>query len=406
MIYLDNAATSFPKPEAVHSAMEALARGGAGNPGRGGHRFARDAEGAIDGARRALARLLGASAPERVIFTLNATDALNMALKGALGPGDHAITSDIEHNSVSRPLEGLAAKGTITLTRVSTDDAGRVDPQAVRDAMTPRTKIVALSHASNVLGVLQDARALAEAAHAGGARLVLDASQSAGVIPIDVEGSGIDMLATTGHKALLGPMGTGALVLHSGVEIAAWREGGTGGDSSSPTQPRTLPHWLEGGTPNAIGLAGLGAGVRHILEQGPETIGAHERAMASRLAQALAALPRVRVVAAPIGAELPGADGAGTQARRAAGSASVGATISAAIGLVTFAIDGMEPSDVAAILDADYGIAVRSGLHCAPYIHRRHGLFPQGTVRASAGPFTTLAEIEAAASAIAEIAAG
>src|SRR5262245_180181 len=299
MIYLDNAATSFPKPEVVHQAIERLAREGAGNPGRGMHRFAQSSEQAIRDGRRAVARLLGARDPERVIFTLNATDALNMAIKGILKSGDHAVTTDLEHNSVSRPLEGLAARGLITVTRVRSDDAGRIDPAAVRAAMTPKTRLVAVVHASNVLGIAQDLAGIAAAAHAGGARLLVDASQSAGVLPIDVEAVPIDLCAFTGHKALLGPMGTGGLVVREGVDVSAWREGGTGGDSSSPVQPEVFPHFLEGGTPNAVGLAGLGAGVLWVLEKGPPAIGAHERALASRFASAIAGSERVRVAACP-----------------------------------------------------------------------------------------------------------
>ncbi len=412
-IYLDNAATTFPKPESVHAAVETLSRTGAGNPGRGGHRFAMGSDAAIQDARRALASLLGASSPERVVLTLNATDALNMAIKGCLRPGDHAVTTDIEHNSVSRPLEGLARKGIITLTRVPCDGAGWIDAAAIRAAMTPRTRLVAVCHASNVLGILQDAEALAGVARAGGALLVLDASQSAGVIPIDVEAMGIDLLAFTGHKALLGPMGTGGLVVREGVPIGPWREGGTGGDSGSPTQPESFPHFLEGGTPNAVGLAGLGAGVRYVLDRGAAELGRHERAMARRLAQALAAVPRVRIHAAP-GPEEGGAAqppraraqaGAGAGASRADDSPGGMARAASAIGLVTFTVEGYEPSEVAAILDQSFGIAMRAGMHCAPYIHRRLGLDPGGTVRASAGPFTTEREIDAAAAAVAEIAA-
>jgi cysteine desulfurase family protein len=390
MIYLDNAATSFPKPEPVHRAIETLSRAGAGNPGRGMHRFAQSSEAAIREARRAVARLFGARDPERVIFTLNATDALNMAIKGVLRPGDHAVTTDLEHNSVSRPLEGMAARGAITVTRLASDDAGRIDLAALRAAMTPKTRLVAVVHASNVLGIAQDLGAIAEIAHAGGARLLVDASQSAGVLPLDVLSVPIDLCAFTGHKALLGPMGTGGLVVREGVDIAAWREGGTGGDSSSPVQPEIYPHFLEGGTPNAVGLAGLGAGVQWVLEKGPETIGAHERALASRFARAIAASPRIKVAACPL-------EGIASPAR---GQAPVRSDI----GLVSFTVDGYQPAEVATVLDETFGIAVRAGLHCAPYIHRRRGLFPGGTVRASAGPLTTEAEIDEAAAAVLEIA--
>jgi cysteine desulfurase/selenocysteine lyase len=390
MIYLDNAATSFPKPEPVHQAIEGLSRAGAGNPGRGMHRFAQSSEEAIREARRAIARLFSVRDPERVIFTLNATDALNMAIKGVLKPGDHAVTTDLEHNSVSRPLEGMAARGMITVTRLRSDDAGRIDPAALRAAMTPRTCLVAVAHASNVLGIAQDLGPLTEVAHAGGARLLVDASQSAGVLPLDLGATPIDLCAFTGHKALLGPMGTGGLVVREGVDVAAWREGGTGGDSSSPVQPEIFPHFLEGGTPNAVGLAGLGAGVRWVLEKGPAAIGEHERTLASRFARAIGASARVLIAACP--AEGMPAPGAG------------GSPVRSDIGLVSFTVAGYQPAEVATVLDESFGIAVRAGLHCAPYIHRRRGLFPGGTVRVSAGPFSTPDEIDAAAAAVLEIA--
>ena len=387
MIYLDNAATSFPKPEEVYRTLDGFARSSAGNPGRAHHALARAAEDAILEARRLTAELLGASGPQRVVFTLNATDALNMAIKGVLRPGDHAITTDLEHNSVSRPLEGLAARGVITVTRLRSNDAGLVDPADLRAAAMPRTRLVAVCHASNVLGTVQDVSSLAAAAHAIGALLLVDGAQSAGALTVDVEAEGIDLFAFTGHKALLGPMGTGGLVLRQGVEVAAWREGGTGGDSSSPVQPSELPHRLEGGTPNAVGLAGFAAGVRWVRERGVGTIADHERAMTARLVRSIAGSPRVRIVAAPV--EGPGEN------------RIVGRT-----GLVAFTIDGYAPQEVAAILDQRFGIGVRAGLHCAPYIHKRWGLFPGGTVRASAGPFTTEADVDAAAGAILAVAAG
>jgi cysteine desulfurase family protein len=394
MIYLDNAATSFPKPESVYTAVDTFSRTLAGNPGRGGHRFAVASERTIHEARRALARLLGVSDPVRVVFTFNATDALNLAIKGWLRPGDHVVTTDLEHNSVSRPLAALAARGTISLDRLRSDDRGLIDPLDVRRALTPASRLVAVCHASNVLGSVQDLAAIAEEAHRVGAALLVDASQSAGVIPIDVEGMGVDLLAFTGHKALLGPMGTGGLALNRGVEPAPWREGGTGGDSSSPTQPLELPHRLEGGTPNAMGLAGLAAGVHFVEERGLANIAAHERALAARLAEKISQGGRVRILAAPEGTPLA----RGTRASEGPGP------VLAQTGLVAFTIDGYRPQEAAAVLDESFGIALRSGLHCAPYIHQRWGLAPDGTLRATPGPFTTEEEIDRAAEAILAIA--
>jgi len=213
------------------------------------------------------------------------------------------------------------------------------------------------------------------------------------VLPLDVASIPIDLCAFTGHKALLGPMGTGGLVVREGVDVGAWREGGTGGDSSSPMQPEVFPHYLEGGTPNAVGLAGLGAGVRWVLEKGPTGIGAHERGLAARFARAIAGSPRVRIAACP-------SEGISLRSSESGN----GTPVRSDIGLVAFTVDGYEPAEVAAVLDETFGIAVRAGLHCAPYVHRRRGLFPGGTVRASAGPFTTAEEIDEAASAVLEIA--
>ena len=426
MIYLDNAATTFPKPETVYETMDTFSRTTAGNPGRGGHRLTVGADAAIREARQAVATLFGVRDPERVIFTLNATDALNMAIKGVLRPGDHVITTDLEHNSVSRPLEGLAARGVITLDRLRSDDQGIIDPMQVREAVTPRTRMVAICHASNVLGVVQDAAAIAEETHRAGALLLLDAAQSAGIIPIDVDAMGIDLCAFPGHKSLLGPMGTGALIVRAGVTLAAWREGGTGGDSTSPTQPEIFPHYLEGGTPNAVGLAGLGAGVRVVLDRDPAVIGREERMLAVRFAASVARSARVRIIAAPAdepdGSNPRGREPEGTRvparARTTGSAVAAGSTVAtgsaaagrdggrvvSGTGLVAFTIEGFTPNEVATILDQNFGIAVRAGLHCAPYIHRRWGLMPDGTIRISAGPFTTPGEIDAAAAAILELA--
>src|SRR6516164_7910424 len=283
MIYLDNAATSFPKPEAVYQALDRFARQDLANPGRAGHKMALAAEHALDDARHLLNQLFHGEAPERFVFTLNCTDALNMAFKGVLADGDHVITTDLEHNSISRPLRALELDGRITLTRIRADGGGTVNPDDIRRAVKPRTRLIALTHASNVLGTVQPVTEVGRLAWERDLLFLVDAAQTAGVVPIDVQAMHIDLLAFPGHKSLLGPTGTGALYAGPRASLRAWREGGTGGDSSSETQPREFPYFLEGGTPNVLGAAGLAAGVRYVTEQGMERIHAHEVELTERL---------------------------------------------------------------------------------------------------------------------------
>ena len=386
MIYLDHAATSFPKPESVLLGMDAFVRSSAANPGRSGHRRAIEAEAMIDETRRLLARLFGFSRPERVIFTLNATDALNMAIKGVLRSGDHVITSDLEHNSISRPLNQLERAGVITLTRLPADENHSVDPNDIVRAFKPSTRLVALTHASNVTGTIQDISAIGPLVRERNAFFLVDASQSAGVVPITVDKDCIDLLAFTGHKALLGPTGTGGLVVGERVEVSPWREGGTGGDSSSPLQPSELPHRLEGGTPNVFGIAGLREGVRLLLNRGVESVLAHERSLIGEFYNGL----RDPGVFFWYGADRIIAE------RQGEGR----------VGLVGINLPGLSPVELAAILDERFDIAVRAGLHCAPYAHKHLGTFPEGIVRFSVGIMTTVEDVWQAASALDEIALG
>src|SRR5437016_4084833 len=237
MIYLDNAATSFPKPEAVYQALDRFARQDLANPGRAGHKMALAAERALDDARHLLNQLFHGESPERFVFTLNCTDALNMAFKGVLTEGDHVITTDLEHNSVSRPLRKMQLDGRISLTRIHADSGGTIDPEDVRKAVTSQTRLVALTHASNVLGTVQPVAEVGKIACERDLLLVVDAAQTAGVVPIDVRAMNIDLMAFPGHKSLLGPTGTGGLYVGPRAKVKAWREGGTGGDSASETQP-------------------------------------------------------------------------------------------------------------------------------------------------------------------------
>jgi cysteine desulfurase/selenocysteine lyase len=386
MIYLDNAATSFPKPESVYQGMDAFVRSSAANPGRSGHRRALEAEAMIGETRRLLARLFGFQRPERIIFTLNATDALNMAIKGVLRPGDHAITSVLEHNSISRPLNQLERAGVITLTRLPANQDHRIDPDDVVKAFKPATRLVALTHVSNVTGTIQAIGAIGPKIRERNAFFLVDASQSAGVVPIAFESSCIDLLAFTGHKALLGPTGTGGLVVGERVEVSPWREGGTGGDSSSPVQPSELPHRLEGGTPNVFGIAGLREGVRLLLNRGVESVLAHEKFLIGEFYNAL----RDPGAFSWYGADRVIAEHQGN----------------GRVGLVGINLAGLSPAELAAILDERFDIAVRAGLHCAPYAHRHLGTFPEGIVRLSVGILTTVEEMKQAASALDEIVLG
>jgi len=376
MIYLDNAATSFPKPESVYRAMDEFARTKLANPGRAGHKMATAAEQALDEGRHLLNQLFHGTAPERFVFTLNCTDALNMAFKGTLRPGDHVVTTDLEHNSVSRPLRALELAGVIRLTRVNADAGGTVDPGAVKAALTPQTRLIAMTHASNVLGTVQPIAEVGRLARERDLLFVVDAAQTAGVVPIDVQAMYIDLLAFPGHKGLMGPTGTGALYVGPRAELRAWREGGTGGDSSSETQPRELPYFLEGGTPNVLGVAGLNAGIRYVQERGLEAIRRHEVELTQRLAARLDEL----------GCQIQGHRDA---ARR--------------VGTLSFTTEAFSASDLGTILDVDFNVAIRPGLHCAPYVHRAQGTFPDGTVRVSPGPFSTRDDIDHLAQALGEI---
>ncbi len=377
MIYLDNAATSFPKPECVYQALDTFARNNLANPGRAGHKMALAAERALDDCRHFLNQFFHGKEPERFVFTLNATDALNMAFKGVLADGDHVVTTDLEHNSVSRPLRALELAGRISLTRISADGGGTIDPDDIKHAITPRTRLIALTHASNVLGTVQPVAEVGRIAREHDLLFLVDAAQTVGVLPIDVQEMHIDLLAFPGHKSLLGPTGTGALYAGPRAPLRAWREGGTGGDSSSETQPRELPYFLEGGTPNVLGVAGLTAGLKYVQERGMADIHQHEIGLIERLWRRLDEMAGFEVF------------GHRDAARR--------------VGTLSFRRTALPAAEVGGILDQAFDIAVRPGLHCAPYIHRALGTFPEGTIRVSPGPFTTAEDIDQLAAALAEI---
>lgn len=378
MIYIDNAATSWPKPESVLQAMDEFLRDSGGNPGRGGHSMAIAASKVIDETRLLLARLINAADKDRVIFTLNCTDSLNMGLKGLLRPGDHVITSSIEHNSVVRPLRKLEQLG-VRVTRLSPrSGSGFVSPQDIEKAVTGETRLAVMTHASNVNGVIQPIEEYGLIARRYNLIFMVDAAQTAGRYPLDVQANNIDLLAFSGHKGLLGPPGTGVLYIGERVDLDSLREGGTGSHSEQEEQPTDLPYKFESGTANTVGIAGLGAGLKFIFREGMEKILTHEESLAARLLEGLSQTPGVTVHAAKDGKK---------QAP-----------------IISFTIDGAEPGEVGAILDQAFDIKVRTGLHCAPAAHKTLGTFPLGTVRLSPGYFNTIEEIELIVKAIERIA--
>ncbi len=382
MIYFDNAATSWPKPPGVAEAMVHYLDQVGANPGRSGHRLSVEAARIVYAAREAVARLLGAPDPLRVVFGANATEALNLAMGGLLRPGDHVITSSMEHNSVMRPLRALERQG-VRVTVVGCSPEGVLDPAAIAAAIRPDTRMIILNHASNVVGTLLPVAEVGLIARRHGLLLLADAAQTAGALPIDMEAEAIDLLAFTGHKSLYGPMGTGGLIIGERVDPSLLnppKRGGTGSRSEQEEQPDFLPDSCESGTLNAVGLAGLEAGIRWIEQQGIEAIRAHEMALAQRLIEGLRAIPGVIVY------------GTLDASRQTA--------------TVSFNIAGLEPSEVGLRLDEEYGILCRVGLHCAPAAHKTLGTFPTGTVRFGLAASNTAAEVDAAIGAVRQLAKG
>lgn len=378
MIYLDNAATSWPKPEAVYEAVsDAIQKGG--NPGRSHSEKARAAANDIAAARTALAQLFHIADPTRIVFALNATDAINLGIQGMVKPGDHVITSRMEHNAVTRPLAYLE-DASVRVTKVATDPVKGADLDEIRSAICPETKLVVMSHASNVTGTLNPIEEIGAICREHDVPFLVDASQSAGAIPIDVVKMNIDLLALPGHKSLLGPTGTGALYVSERVSPHPIRSGGTGVFSEVRLQPEQLPYYYEAGTQNTVGIAGLCASAHYILERSVNNIYHEEQKMLQHLIDGLTAIPGVVVY------------GPHTSPRAAA---------------VSFNIEGMDCADVAMILESYYDISVRSGLQCAPDTHRMLGTFElDGTVRVSPGLFTKAEEIDAFIKAITEIVNG
>ena len=380
MIYFDNAATSWPKPPGVAEAMVHFIDDVGANPGRSAHRLAVESGRVVYSAREAVAGLFNAPDPLRVVFGLNVTEALNLALHGLLRPGDHVVTSSMEHNSMMRPLRALERQG-VEVTVVPCSAEGFLDPADVAAALRPNTVLIALNHASNVVGTLLPVADVASIAREHGVLLLVDAAQTGGAYPIDVQADGVDLLAFTGHKSLYGPMGTGGLIVGARVDVARMeplKRGGTGSRSEQEEQPDFLPDMGESGTPNAVGLAGLAAGVRWVLERGVAAIRAHEVALAQRLIDGLMGVPGVTVYG-------------GLDAERQTAT-------------VSFNVAGMAPSEAGLRLDENHGIMCRVGLHCAPAAHRTIGTFPVGTVRFGLGALNTVDEVDAAVAAVEQLA--
>lgn len=364
MIYLDNAATSFPKPrEVLHAVADTLENVG-GNPGRGGHDGALMGAKIMEECREAAAEYMGIDRPEQVIFCLNCTDALNIAIRGTLHEGDEVIVSHAEHNAVMRPLMGYHDAGKISLRILPPDQRGLLSPQSVTAAITGKTALCVLCHASNVTGVIQPAQEIAQACHALGVPLLLDAAQTAGTE--DLSPIPADMIAMPGHKGLLGPMGTGLLILRSSILPRPFREGGTGSASESLRQPTILPDRLESGTANLPGIAGLLAGI-HYVRQRRDELREREQKLARRLRESLGNFPGITVYTP---SDVP------------------------STATVSFNVTGMDSGEAADRLN-QARLALRGGLHCAPSIHAYLGTLETGAVRASLGPFNSEKDVDA-----------
>lgn len=378
-IYLDNAATSFPKPDQVYKAVEhALVTIGVA-PGRGGYRRGLEATRLVFEAREALARLFGIADSARIVFTHSATESINLAVSGLLRPGDHVVTTTMEHNSLVRPLHRASQAG-VEVTWVEGDRRGFVDSRQIGAAIRRNTRLVAVSHCSNVTGVVQPIEEIGPIARKAGALFLIDAAQSAGSLPIDVGGMMIDLLAAPGHKGLFGIQGTGFLYIGEGVELAPLLVGGTGSHSAGAEQPDTLPERFESGTLNTPGIAGLKAGAEFLLETGIDTVRSKENALVSQLLEGLAGMADVTV------------HGPGAGERRGS--------------VVSFTAAGHDPSQIGFRLDQEYDISVRVGLHCAYMAHKTIGTYPAGTVRVSPGYFNSAGEIEDFLKALRTIVAG
>ncbi len=377
-IYLDNAATSWPKPKQVIDAVtDFLVRVGAA-AGRGGYREALESTRLVETARQRLRQFLQVPSDGHVVFGYSGTDVINMCLHGFIRPGMHIITTAVDHNSVLRPLKTLEQRLGVSVSVVPSDDCGRVDPSDIQRLISPTTRLLAITHASNVTGAIQPIEALAQIAKNHGVRIFVDVAQTAGHIPIRMRDWGIDFLAGSGHKGLLGPLGTGFACFAGEVatELVSFRQGGTGTSSDSPEMPETMPEKFEPGNINAPGIAGLSAGLDYINQQQGH-LREHEKILCQHIIEGLRAIPKVRV----LGPESPGDR----------------------TNVVPFVVEDLDCHEVAQLLEMTHGIQVRAGIQCAPYVHHAIGA-SSGTVRASVGPFNTIQEVEVLLIAIQQLA--
>lgn len=375
MIYLDNAATTFPKPLKVYQEMFDYMKSSAANPGRGAHDMSVMASTKVLETRQLIGQLFNIDDPFNIIFTSNTTDSLNIAIKGIFKNGDHVITTVLEHNSVLRPLNKLS-KNEVTATFLGMDENGFINLSDLKKNIKKNTKAIIINHASNVIGTIQDIEKIGEIAKENGLIFIVDGAQSAGVIDIDVKRYNIDLLAFPGHKGLLGPQGTGGLYIGTGIQLETFKEGGTGSNSSSLEQPDFLPDRFESGTLNTPGIVGLNQGISYIFEKGIENIRKKEEALTDYLLIELMKLPFIKIY----------------------GNRS----IKHRCAVVSFNIENTDSSVVGYELNKR-GIAVRTGYHCAPLIHKALGTLKYGTVRASLGYFNTFAEIECLIKSLKEI---
>lgn len=374
-IYFDNAATSNPKPQSVVEEVQRALTDYNANPGRSGHAAALKAAHCVYNARKSLTNLMHASDDSCIAFSFNCTDALNLAIKGILRRGDHVVSTMLEHNSVLRPLSGLSARGQIALTLISPDPDGMVKPQAIARAIRKNTRLIVVTHASNVTGAIQPVAAIGEIARREGIPYLIDGAQAIGALPVNVEKLKCDLYAFPGHKSLLGPQGTGGLFIRNGLKLSTLREGGTGTDSDSMLQPDEMPEKYESGTLNMHGLAGLQRGVEYVQAH-MSPVMMHERELTSALLEGLAAMDGITIYS-------PREEAART-------------------GIVCFNLGDLSSSETADAL-ARRNIAVRGGLHCAPGAHRILGTLQRGAVRASPGWANTFEEVEDFLRAVSEI---
>ncbi len=378
--YFDHAATSWPKPPEVTEAMSACMQEYAANPGRGSHRMAVKSGRVIMETRMRLAKLFGIANPNDISFQASTTAALNTAIKGFVKSGDHVICTGVEHNSVRRPLEYVKRTRGVELTYAKTDAYGNVDLEDLKAQLKSNTRLVVCNHGSNLLGTIAPIRDIAAICRraSSACKLLVDAAQTAGTVPIHVGEMGIDMLAFPGHKGLLGPQGTGGLYIAPDLEVEPLLHGGTGSQSEAVDQPTIRPDRYESGTLNTPGIAGLGAGVKFILAETVEAIERKEREMIAKLHEGLQGIAGVQVLGPPLGKPRTG--------------------------LISFLMNGIDASELAFILDQSFRIAVRAGFHCTPLAHQTAGTLETGAVRASIGYYTTSADIDVFIQAIQQIA--